>query len=598
MVSCQTAAASDCGIALNMMKPHRKGDIVAGPWQLRSAQCLESGIYEFSFSSGDGRELGVNVSLFPMDQSAGPSHDKSEYSIFLKNENSAYEEDPEVRELLVEIERCVAQWTNRNKRADALSTVIVIALICGCIWWITRLWIAARAGAHGVWINRRLALAAFILLLAIVEICFRAFQIVPRQNGLARFMAEVKTHRILQGGYRRVVDQERSGPKTAGYQINDLGFRGANFAQEKTPGTIRIACVGDSFMFGIGVGPGQTFPSHLEKRLREIYPDMPLEILNFAIPGADMADYTTLLLTEVNRFHPDLVVIGFVLNDIEPPGYNNTNLYYDGVGFDYRNLENMLARHDLRGLRRHIRIYHYFMSRYEDKALARQVTRMYQKGYDPATNKKGIRKLETCLSLISGYYQKRQIPLIFFIYPLLIKLDTSYPFTAAHNTVYDIAESKGFYAIDTLPPFMDIDASSLYVSLTNHHPNNRGQTIAAQSVADYLAHHDILGTELMNASGTAAFHETPPANADITAVNICLKAGKPACALQAFARVIENKPATRELQRLESEIILSFDSCLALRPGLFRLINHLNCQDCAEQIIRTARQKSCLISLE
>src|SRR4051812_26327091 len=52
-----------------------------------------------------------------------------------------------------------------------------------------------------------------------------------------------------------------------GATVNAMGFRGAAFAEPKRPGGYRIAVVGDSFTFGVGVGDDETLPAHLQREL-------------------------------------------------------------------------------------------------------------------------------------------------------------------------------------------------------------------------------------------------------------------------------------------------------------------------------------------
>ena len=596
---CGAASESNCAIALRMMAPHKPGSVVRDGWRLTTARCLDSGVYEFSFERGHGRSLLAEVSLFPVENGKGGAQSRPEFSVFIKQAPGQAGPAPGgARGLLSEIHQRMAAWTARNRRMDSISLALVLSMFCAGPWWITRLAAGAQAGRRGAWINIQLSLAVLVLLLAGAELCFRIFSIVPREQGLARFMEDVKTQRILHGGYRRIMDREHTGPYAAESQLNELGFRGRTFARYKKPHTVRIACVGDSFMFGVGIGPDQTFPHYLDAQLRKTYPDQDFEVMNFGIPGGNMDDHTALLLTEVNTFNPDLVVMGYVLNDMDPPGYNNINRYYDGVGFDYKNLERMLARHDLGGLRRHLRIYHYFMSRHEDKELSQQVTRMYVNGYDPAVNKKGLARVDADMKAISEYYAARRTPVVLFIYPLLINLDATYPFARAHARIARTARSRGMKSVDTLPSFLGKDASSLWVSLTDHHPNSRGQRIAAAAVSDFMEKEKII-QQIHARAPAAESARIPAAHQDriLARVRTLLRSGNPRAALTALAPVLAANPEPAGVQTLRARVILDMKSCLVLRPVLFRLRNISHCPECADRILREARASGCAVNM-
>ena len=61
----------------------------------------------------------------------------------------------------------------------------------------------------------------------------------------------------------------RSNP-TWDVRINSLGYRGDEMSAAPRPSTIRIACVGDSWTFGMPVGQDQTYPSRVAAWLHGI----------------------------------------------------------------------------------------------------------------------------------------------------------------------------------------------------------------------------------------------------------------------------------------------------------------------------------------
>ena len=107
--------------------------------------------------------------------------------------------------------------------------------------------------------------------------------------------------------------------KGARIEINELGFRGKVIPKQKGKNTVRIMGLGDSVMFGWGVGEGENFMEVLEKLLTEAYPTCDWEIVNTAVPG-----YTTWMEVETLAekgldYLPDLVIINFVNNDLQLP---------------------------------------------------------------------------------------------------------------------------------------------------------------------------------------------------------------------------------------------------------------------------------------
>jgi lysophospholipase L1-like esterase len=116
---------------------------------------------------------------------------------------------------------------------------------------------------------------------------------------------------------------ERLNPGYDGYfagvpvGINSLGFRDTReYALEKPRGTFRILVLGDSVTFGHGALYETTYPYLLEQRLRAWRPDVEWQVWNLGVPGYSTRDELTYLQQVGDRYAPDLVIVGFFINDI------------------------------------------------------------------------------------------------------------------------------------------------------------------------------------------------------------------------------------------------------------------------------------------
>jgi len=105
--------------------------------------------------------------------------------------------------------------------------------------------------------------------------------------------------------------------------LDSRGFRTAEFAAEKRPGTMRIACLGDSWTFGGNVGQGDAYPQRLEARLRAGPDGERFEVLNLGVLGYSSYQGRVLLETQVRDWRPDVVTIGFAMNDASVAGYHD-----------------------------------------------------------------------------------------------------------------------------------------------------------------------------------------------------------------------------------------------------------------------------------
>ncbi len=101
------------------------------------------------------------------------------------------------------------------------------------------------------------------------------------------------------------------------YQHNSQGFRDVEHTFAKPPGVFRIVLLGDSFTFGVGAAFEETYPRRLERLLNQRPAALrPVEIVNLALPRYFPAIERIVLERIGLRYQPDLVVVGFVPNDV------------------------------------------------------------------------------------------------------------------------------------------------------------------------------------------------------------------------------------------------------------------------------------------
>jgi lysophospholipase L1-like esterase len=99
--------------------------------------------------------------------------------------------------------------------------------------------------------------------------------------------------------------------------INAHGFRDAERARVPGAGVERVAFVGDSVVFGLGVARGETLAVRYEEQCNERDVERRVEALNFGIDGYAAPQVLELLVTRVLAFAPERVVYVFCLNDFD-----------------------------------------------------------------------------------------------------------------------------------------------------------------------------------------------------------------------------------------------------------------------------------------
>lgn len=113
---------------------------------------------------------------------------------------------------------------------------------------------------------------------------------------------------------------------------NARGFRGPPLEPRKPSGCVRVAALGDSIAFGWGVAAGEAWPQRLVQLLREAHPGRRIEVINTGVPGYNTAMEVAALREKVLPLEPDVVVIGFVANDLRLPNFIRAEVDYFTLG--------------------------------------------------------------------------------------------------------------------------------------------------------------------------------------------------------------------------------------------------------------------------
>ena len=95
---------------------------------------------------------------------------------------------------------------------------------------------------------------------------------------------------------------------TVPVQTNALGFRDREWRVDRSPDTIRIAVLGDSFVEAIQVPVEATATRQLEQRLAARFPGRRVETMNFGVSNYSLGQYLMVYDAFVRPFKPDYVV--------------------------------------------------------------------------------------------------------------------------------------------------------------------------------------------------------------------------------------------------------------------------------------------------
>ena len=325
-------------------------------------------------------------------------------------------------------------------------------------------------------LTRRKKFAYTLLTLMIVagpgwvglEIAYRMMFQIPLVGGVVTGdegrLPDTTSNRAVVARFRRsenpiLLYEPNPGAKAGIYAINSAGFRDHEYSAAKDSDVFRIAVLGDSIVWGHGLELKDTFAKQLDAMLND-ESKRPFEVLNFGVSGYSTQQEVELYRVKVQRYDPDLVIVGYCLNDFEESSVEGEafkHLYYDVFSRSY------LYDH----LRRVIAGVSYNQFGYLADAPQAQFDLHEQ-----------FRLLES--------YRDHQRSLV-VIFPVLEDFG-SYLYAVDHRRIHDALRGLNYETLDLLDVYREHSAESLI--LADHdrtHPNALGTRLAAEATLKVLA---------------------------------------------------------------------------------------------------------------
>jgi lysophospholipase L1-like esterase len=343
----------------------------------------------------------------------------------------------------------------------------------------------APAGTSKEPASRRLPLArrllfavlAVVIGLGLVEIGLRAFGLGQETGGPApwaeRFQPSAEFGWELIPGFVSA--------DGASVRINAQGLRDRELAAAKLPGTLRILCLGDSVTFGHRVGPEEPYPRVLENLLRSAGGEA-IEVINAGVPGYSTFQQAAWLDRRGLTLEPDIVILGFVLNDVVDPYVFSASHGGDRRAFGVDTtltldpLRRLLRRTSLSGVVRAamrtaaVRRDTYNVGRLFDEPLAPEIAGAWQ-------------ETEADLDQLVDSARRAGVPLLLVGFPYRFQLDKALP-ARPQARLAAWASRTGTPHLDLLPLFARMGVVGAF--LDESHPTPEGHAAAAQAMADVI----------------------------------------------------------------------------------------------------------------
>ncbi len=249
-------------------------------------------------------------------------------------------------------------------------------------------------------------------------------------------------------------------------------------APRESPGIVRVLVLGDSFTWGDGVHEEDAYPHRMQFRLNLDTADRPYRVLNAGRNGLNAVDQRELLDTmELLDSDPDLVLLGFTLNDPEPTVRK--------LALDLR--QEVVRRTP--GGRAELEIYErseLFRLVYNRLENTRQ--RRALNDYVASLFDTGSPHWQACVeALVSlrDHLVDNAVPFVVAVLPGFDSpFDENYPYLRHHEPLMDTLASLGLPALDLRSLYDGVEVRRLAVTpFTDARPNELAHRIAA----DFLA---------------------------------------------------------------------------------------------------------------
>jgi hypothetical protein len=265
-------------------------------------------------------------------------------------------------------------------------------------------------------------------------------------------------------------------------RTNRQGFRGLEVSETKPVGAFRIACLGDSHTFGYGVGEGESWPAVLGSALRARPDGARFEVMNCAVNSYEAEQSLAQLELRIERFRPDLVLLGFFVNDTavygvpSPPEQERPTWLMK--------LTDPRSTGFVGWLREHSRLADLvadgIFNRDSLEYFSRSRSDLFREDHV------GWIRVRASLARTQARLQPRGCAFVVLLLPFLVEEDGHLGSTRAMGIVREYCEAASIPCIDLEPAFAGRDLGSLRVHPRDFHAGAEAHRILGEAVAREL----------------------------------------------------------------------------------------------------------------
>ncbi|MDZ4688838.1 MAG: SGNH/GDSL hydrolase family protein [Planctomycetaceae bacterium] len=259
------------------------------------------------------------------------------------------------------------------------------------------------------------------------------------------------------------------------YRHSSRGIRDREYEEPPPAGSVRLAVVGDSFVFGEGVPEDKTLPRQLKTALGPH-----VECVNAGQVGANVEQELAILQAVAPGAHCQAALLVLIPNDIPLTTELATRQNYinDLILVRDKYLERNRAWYHGRS-----RVLDLALTPWQMARVRRETIQWYLDSYDPKFNGTNLQRLQEQLSALKT---STPVPIGVILYPLMEGFESSYPLQPVHAALSKAASNAGLPVCDLAPAFQGQSAEALWVHVSDRHPNGTAHRLAAEAIAQWL----------------------------------------------------------------------------------------------------------------
>jgi lysophospholipase L1-like esterase len=270
--------------------------------------------------------------------------------------------------------------------------------------------------------------------------------------------------------------------------INDQGFRGPVVDRPKPPGTLRILALGDSQTFGIGVGEGASWPAVLAQELARGGERRRVEVMNCAVAGYDAEQELASLETRWLEYEPDLVLLGYFVNDPGLPGIQGerpSGFYHELLSFVSPGRGGLLE-----SLRQRSALVDFVL----DATFRRARVHEWARGGEALHEDdfEGWVRTRAAIVRERDLARARGARFAVLLLPFLVRWNDGLLSTEPYRTVAAFCAQEEIPCLDLEPAFAGRDPATLLVDATDAHSGAEAHRIEGEAVARWIAERKML----------------------------------------------------------------------------------------------------------